>query len=173
MICLYSLLECSFTARSTFSARENFKTVVGDILQLTNVDTNSAINFDRAMRIGNCTTASNRQWGACQVFFNRISISSDASTGTRIIGIPLAAASGHYVFLTNSFVVFGFENVRIRSTNVVGLIISSNGSTQSFQPTAEERATAKRILGSSLNQQAFMCSVREHLPLFSSISIGQ
>ncbi len=173
MICLYSLLECSFRARNTFSARENFKSVVGDILQLTNLDTNSAINFDRAMSIGNCTTYSNPQWGACQVFFNRISVLSDASTGKRIIGIPLATATGHYVFLTNSFVVFGFENVRMRSTNVVGLMIINNGNVQSFQPTAEDRATANRILGSSLNQQTFMCSFREHLPLFSSISIGQ
>ncbi len=173
MICLYSLLECSFRARNTFSARENFKTVVGDILQLRNVDTNSAINFDRAMSIGNCTTASNRQWGACQVFFNRIGVSSDASTGKRIIGIPLATATGQYVFLTNSFVVFGFENVRIRNTNVVGLMLANNGNIQSFELTAEDRATAKRILGSSLNQQTFMCSFRENVPLFSNILMGQ
>ncbi len=125
------------------------------------------------MVIGNCSTYSNPQWGACQVFFNRISVSSDASTGKKIIRIPLATATGYYVFLTNSFVAFGFENVRMRNTNVLGLMISNNGNIQSFQPTAEDRATANRILATSLNQQAFTCSFQDILPLFSSISVRQ
>ncbi len=65
-------------------------------------------------------------------YTSKVSVSSDASTGKRIIKIPLATAAGHYVFLTNSFVVFGFEIVRIRRTKVIGLMIINNGNIQSF-----------------------------------------
>ncbi len=115
------------------------------------------------MIIGNCTTNSNPQWGECQVYFASISVSQDTSTGKRIM-IPSAKAIGHFLFLTNSFVVYSFENVLIHNTNVYGLRTSSDGRPQQFQPSAAEKTASKHLLETSLNQKPFMCSFREARP---------
>ncbi len=92
---------------------------VGDIIQLTVDGTNRTVNFGRGMVIGNCTTHSNPQWGECQVYFTGIRVSQDTSMGKRIM-IPSAEGTEYFLFLTNSFVVHGFENVLIRNTNASG-----------------------------------------------------
>ncbi len=144
---------------------------VGDSVELTAVCTNRTVNLDRGMVIGNCTTHSNPQWGECQVYFTDISVSPDPSTWRRI-RIPSAEGTEYFLFLTNSFVVYGFENVLIRSTNVFGSWIANDGSLQQFQPSAEERASSRRLLESSLNQRTFMCSLREARHTFSTILSG-
>ncbi len=144
---------------------------VGDIIQLTVDGTNRTVNLGRGMVIGNCTTHSNPQWGECQVYFTGIRVSQDTSTGRRIM-IPSAEGTGYFLFLANSIVVYGFENVVIRSTNVFGSWIASDGRLQQCQPSAEERASSRRLLESSLNHGTFMCSFREARHTFSTIISG-
>ncbi len=112
------------------------------------------------MRIGNCTTDSNPQWGSCRVFFIDISVSLDALMGRRI-GIALASATWSFLFLTKSFVIFSFENFLIYNKSVYGVMISRNGRHQQFQPSAEERTASKCLLEASLNHKTFMCSFRK------------
>ncbi len=97
--------------------------------------------------------------GLCWIDFSNVKVRADVTTDASV-KIEWAKIKARVFFPPDAFVIHGFEEVFIPYLSFGGGRL--NGRPKSFHPTEEQKATAKQLLWSGLNQHSLQCYTKQY-----------